>query len=134
MECGVWQHQPLTAQSVADEAAATLAPATVGFFPTLPTFVPAEPETEPLTTTTTTTTTTTRSSRFGLFRRKGVKRFRPRLQIQREEINEIEQSSDTVEDSRGAKLPRRLNRFRPSKSAIRRRPRPAASSPAPAPT
>ena len=50
-----------------------------------------------------------------------MKRFRPRLQIQREEINEIEQSSDTAEDSRGgAKLPRRLNRFHPNKSAIRR--------------
>ena len=46
--------------------------------------------------------------------------FRWRPQIQRKEINEIEQSSDTLEESRGAKLPRRLNRFHPNKSAIRR--------------
>ena len=46
--------------------------------------------------------------------------FRWRPQIQCKEINEIEQSSDTLEESRGAKLPRRLNRFHPNKSAIRR--------------
>ena len=46
--------------------------------------------------------------------------FRWRPQIQRKEINEIEQSSDTLEECRGAKLPRRLNRFHPNKSAIRR--------------
>ena len=57
-----------------------------------------------------------------------------RPQIQRKEINEIEQSSDTLEDSRGAKLPRRLNRFHPIKSAIRSRPCPASSSHDPAPT
>merc|ERR1711976_560069 len=67
---------------------ATLAPATVGFFPTLPTFIPTISE-EPVQTTTTTTTapTTTQSPRANLFRRKGPKRFRP--VIREEEINEI---------------------------------------------
>ena len=103
------------------------------FVPTLQTFsvfteAPTVRTTTTTAATTTTTTTTTRAPRFKLFRRKGAKRFRPRLQIQEAEINEIEQTSDSdaKETFRGIKLPRRLNRFRPKESAIRGR-RPTAA-------
>merc|ERR1712170_270336 len=100
---------------------ATLAPATVGFFPTLPTFIPTISE-EPVQTTTTTTTapTTTQSPRANLFRRKGPKRFRP--VIKEEEINEITDEAPKANNRIRFKRPRKLPRFRPSESAVRRRP------------
>ena len=103
----------------------TLSPA---FVPTLQSFSVFTEAPTVRTTTTAAPTTTTRALRFKLFRRKGPKRFRPRLQIQEEEINEIEESSDSdvKESFRGVKLPRRLNRFRPKNSAIRGR-RPTAA-------
>merc|ERR1719438_428808 len=103
----------------------TLAPTTFGFFPTVNTFVPASEQTVPTvptTTTITTTTTTTTKRPRGLFRRKGIKRFRPQSKIREQENNEIEEVPEARERFRSFKLPRRLNKFRPSESAIRRRP------------
>ena len=101
----------------------TFAPSTIGFFPTLPSFVPVTTE-EPTTTTTTTTSTTTQKSRLSLFRRKGPKRFRPKLRA--EEINEIE---DDAKESFRFKLPRRLNKFQPSGNSRRRPVAPVTAEP-----
>merc|ERR1711976_793927 len=95
---------PTSPQLLDEVVGQTFAPSTIGFFPTLPSFVPVTTE-EP----TTTTTTTTQKSRISLFRRKGPKRFRPKLRA--EEINEIE---DDAKESFRFKLPRRLNKFQPS--------------------
>merc|ERR1711976_973857 len=101
---------PTSPQLLDEVVGQTFAPSTIGFFPTLPSFVPVTTE-EP----TTTTTTTTQKSRISLFRRKGPKRFRPKLRA--EEINEIE---DDAKESFRFKLPRRLNKFQPSGNSRRR--------------
>ena len=103
----------------------TLAPSTVGFFPTLPTTddIPEEVDetVAPVSTTLSTSTTTTVSPRLGLFKTAGRKRFnfRPRLQVQREENNEVGEAEKEKPRFRAVKVPRR-NRFRPKESAIRR--------------
>ena len=100
----------------------TLAPSTVGFFPTLPTTddIPEEVDetVAPVSTTLSTSTTTTVSPRLGLFKTAGRKRFnfRPRLQVQNNEVGEAEKEKPRF---RAVKVPRR-NRFRPKESAIRR--------------
>merc|ERR1711976_108706 len=110
---------PTSPQLLDEVVGQTFAPSTIGFFPTLPSFVPVTTE-EP----TTTTTTTTQKSRISLFRRKGPKRFRPKLRA--EEINEIE---DDAKESFRFKLPRRLNKFQPSGNSRRRPVAPVTAEP-----
>merc|ERR1711976_673596 len=114
---------PTSPQLLDEVVEQTFAPSTIGFFPTLPSFVPVTTE-EPTTTTTTTTSTTTQKSRISLFRRKGPKRFRPKLRA--EEINEIE---DDAKESFRFKLPRRLNKFQPSGNSRRRPVAPVTAEP-----
>merc|ERR1711976_27784 len=110
---------PTSPQLLDEVVGQTFAPSTIGFFPTLPSFVPVTTE-EP----TTTTSTTTQKSRISLFRRKGPKRFRPKLRA--EEINEIE---DDAKESFRFKLPRRLNKFQPSGNSRRRPVAPVTAEP-----
>merc|ERR1712227_35840 len=105
--------QTLPPQILDELVTSTLAPSTVGFFPTLPTTddIPEEVDetVAPVSTTLSTSTTTTVSPRLGLFKTAGRKRFnfRPRLQVQREENNEVGEAEKEKPRFRAVKVPRR---------------------------